>query len=316
MKTGKILFIDNTHPILKDKLEQLGFVCDYFSGMEINDFERIIQNYTGLIIRSKIKIDIDFIDMASNLKFIGRVGAGMENIDFDYAALKGIKCINAPEGNRDAVGEHAVGMLLSVMNKLNIVDSEVRNGIWKRAENRGTELGGKTVGIIGYGNTGGAFARKLNGFGVKILAYDKYKFDFSDDFVTESTMNDLFTQSDIVSFHVPLSAETMYLCNKEFLEKFEKNIIVINTSRGKVVQTSDLVNSLESGRVIGACLDVLEFEKTSFESLGSENFPVELQKLFQMKNVILSPHIAGWTHESELKMALTIFEKIKALISP
>lgn len=316
MKTGKILFIDEAHPFLKEGLEHLGFICDYFPGKEKKDFEQIIHNYIGVIIRSKIKIDSGFIDKATNLKFIARVGAGMENIEFDYAALKGIQCLNAPEGNRDAVGEHAVGMLLSLLNKLNIADSEVRMGVWNRAENRGTELNGKTIGIIGYGNTGGAFARKLKGFGVKILAYDKYKFDFSDEFVIESTMHDLFSQSDILSLHVPLTAETTYLCDKRFIEKFDKNIIVINTSRGKVVNTADLVACLESGKVQGACLDVLEFEKTSFEKLDSESFPPDLKKLFQLKNVILTPHIAGWTHESELKMATTILEKIKASISP
>jgi D-3-phosphoglycerate dehydrogenase / 2-oxoglutarate reductase len=315
MEPGKILFIDTAHPVLKEKLVQYGFQCDYFPDFERKDFDRIIQNYVGIIIRSKIKIDQEIIDKAKKLKFIARVGAGMENINFDYAALKGIKCLNAPEGNRDAVGEHAIGMLLSLFNKLNIVDNEVRNGVWLREENRGVELGGKTIGIIGYGNTGGAFARKLAGFGVKILAYDKYKFDFSDEFVSESTMDDLFLQSDIISFHVPLTAETTYLCDKEFLEKFKKNFYLINTSRGKVVKTADLVEFLESGKVLGACLDVLENEKSSFESLANDKLPNELKRLFQMKNVILSPHIAGWTHESNLKMAMTIYQKITSLES-
>jgi D-3-phosphoglycerate dehydrogenase len=313
VKRGKILFLDMAHPILTEKLEQFGFKCDYFPEYGRTDFVKIIHQYQGIIIRSKIKIDQEILDKATNLKFIGRVGAGMENIDFDYAALKGIKCLNAPEGNRDAVGEHAIGMLLSLLNKLTIADAEVRKGIWKREENRGNELGGKTIGIIGYGNTGGAFARKLKGFGVNLLAYDKYKFDFSDEFVRESTMEELYSQADIVSFHVPLTAETTYLCNNEFLKKFEKNIYILNTSRGKVVRTSDLVKQLESGKVLGACLDVLEYEKFSFENLDSEHFPAELKKLFQMKNVIFSPHIAGWTHESNIKMAMTLVEKITAL---
>jgi len=316
MVKGKILFVDTAHPVLKEKLEQFGFQCDYFPEYQKSDFEKIVQQYVGIIIRSKIKMDKEIIDKAVRLKFIGRVGAGMENISFDYAALKGIKCLNAPEGNRDAVGEQAIGMLLSLFNNLIVCDKEVRNGIWKREENRGVELGGKTVGIIGYGNTGSAFAKKIKGFGVKILAYDKYKFDFSDEFVLESTMDDLFEQSDIISFHIPLSKETTFLCDKIFLEKFKKNIYLINTSRGKVVKTTDLIEFLEKGKVKGACLDVLEYEKTSFEGIGNENFPPELKKLFQMKNVILSPHIAGWTHESNIKMALALFEKIKAAISP
>lgn len=313
MELGKILFIDSAHPVLKEKLEQFGYLCDYFPGYQKEEFEKIIHNYVGIIIRSKIRIDQAIIDKATKLKFIGRVGAGMENIAFDYAELKGIKCLNAPEGNRDAVGEHAIGMLLALLNKLIVADNEVRIGIWLREENRGVELGGKTVGIIGYGNTGGAFARKLKGFGVKILAYDKYKFDFSDEYVSESTMEEIFQQCDILSFHVPLTAETTFLCDKEFLEKFNKKIYLINTSRGKVVKTTDLVEFLESEKVMGACLDVLENEKSSFESLKNENLPVELKKLFQMKNVILSPHIAGWTHESNLKMAMTIYQKITSL---
>ncbi|HEY9115209.1 MAG TPA: NAD(P)-dependent oxidoreductase, partial [Bacteroidales bacterium] len=292
-----------------------GFHCDYFSDYGKDDFEKILQNYIGIIIRSKIKIDQNFIDKGRNLKFIARVGAGMENIAFDYAALKGIKCLNAPEGNRDAVGEHAIGMLLSLLNRLNIVDDEVRKGVWLREENRGVELGGKTIGIIGYGNTGGAFARKAKGFDVKILAYDKYKFDFSDAFVSEATMEDLYEQCDIISFHIPLTDETTFLCDKDFLKKFKKNIYLINTSRGKVVKTADLLEFMETGKVKGACLDVLEFEKSSFEGIGNEHIPSELKKLFRLKNVILSPHIAGWTHESNLKMAMTIYEKITSLES-
>lgn len=313
MEQRKILFIDTTHPILLEKLEQYGFQCDCFPDFEREDFKKIIQNYVGIIIRSKIKIDQEIIDKATKLKFIGRVGAGMENIAFDYAALKGIKCFNAPEGNRDAVGEHAIGMLLALLNNLLVADKEVRKGIWRREENRGVELGGKTIGIIGYGNTGGAFAKRIKSFGVEILAYDKYKFDFSDEFVSEATMKEIFQNCDIISFHVPLTAETTYLCDKDFLKKFKKNIYLINTSRGMVVKTADLVEFLESGKVTGACLDVLENEKSSFESLSNDQLPNELKRLFQMKNVILSPHIAGWTHESNLKMAMTIYQKITSL---
>jgi len=313
MKGRKVLFIDTTHPILKSELEKDGFQCDAFPTYGRRDFKRIIKDYTGVIIRSKIKLDADILAKATNLKFIGRVGAGMENIDVDYATDKGIVCVNAPEGNRDAVGEQAVGMLLSLMNNLLIADQEVRNGIWEREQNRGYELGGKTIGIIGYGNTGSAFAKKLSGFGVRVLAYDKYKSDYTDEFIEESDMATLFEKCDILSLHVPLTEETHYLVDHEYLNRFKKPIYVVNTSRGKVVNTKDLVANLENGKVIGACLDVLEYEGMSFESLDAAQIPESFHTLIGMKNVILSPHIAGWTHESNYKLAMTIVEKVRKL---
>ncbi len=258
-------------------------------------------------------LDRDFLEKAVNCRFIGRVGAGMENIDTDFAESRGIVCLNAPEGNRDAVGEQAVGMLLALFNNMIKSDREVRQGKWLREENRGTELGGKTVGIVGYGNTGGAFARKLKGFDVRLLAYDKYKKGFSDEFVVESAPEDLFEQCDIISFHVPLTAETHYLVNGEYLERFKKPVYLINTSRGKIVNTADLVNKIESGKVLGACLDVLEYEGLSYEELNRENLPETFKKLVQMPNVILSPHIAGWTHESLVRLAGVLLDKIIAL---
>lgn len=313
MKKGKLLFIDSAHPDLKKSLEIDGYQCDYYPEFGYDDYKRIIKDYKGLIVRSKIKIDKPILDNATSLIFIARVGAGMENIDFDYAKLKGIVCLNAPEGNRDAVAEQAIGMLLSLFNNLNRADQEVRKGIWQREENRGIELGGKTVGIIGYGNTGSAFARKLSGFGVDVIAYDKYKKDYSDEFVKETNMNEIFQRTDILSLHIPLSDETSYMLDANFLDQFDKRIYLINTSRGKVIKTTDLIHQLESGKVKGACLDVLEYEGFTFEELKSEKLPEAFTSLIKMDNVILSPHVAGWTNESNYKMADVILQKIRKI---
>jgi len=309
----KILFIDTVHPVLKEELTRDGWQCDSFPGYGRDDFKKIIGGYTGVVIRSRIKLDEDFLSVADRLKFIARVGAGMENIDVDYAGKHGIVCLNAPEGNRDAVGEQAVGMLLALWNNLLTADREVRRGIWEREKNRGMELGGKTVGIIGYGNTGGAFARRLSGFGVQVLAYDKYKTGFSDEYVQESAMDTLYEQCDVVSLHVPLTEETTYLVNKDFIGRFRKPFCLINTSRGKVVHTIDLVAALEEGKVSGACLDVLEYEGLSFENIHTKNLSEVFRKLTQMQNFILSPHIAGLTVESNYKLAMTIVKKIRKL---
>jgi len=307
----KVLFIDTAHPTLQQGLEKLGFQCDYFSGFQYDDFKRIIGQYEGVIIRSRIKLDSKILLAARNLEFIGRVGAGMENIDLAAAKKQGVQCLNAPEGNRSAVGEQAVGMLLMLFNNLKKGDDEVRRGLWLREENRGVEIEGKTIGIIGYGNTGGAFAKRLSGFGAQVLAYDKYKTGFSDRYVSEVSLEELFTETDILSLHVPLRNETHYMVNSDFLGSFQKNIWLINTSRGKVVKTEDLVVALKSGKVLGACLDVLEFEGLSFENLESDKLPKAFSELVKMQNVILSPHVAGWTHESNLKLAATIVEKVK-----
>lgn len=310
MEKGKVLFIDTTHQVLPQLLSEGGFEVHHFYGKDLNELKKIAGDFTGFIIRSKFKLVEDILKHATKLKFIGRVGAGMENIDVDYAESAGIKCFNAPEGNRDAVAEQAIAMLLSLFNNLLIADKEVRNGIWKREENRGLELGGKTIGIIGYGNTGSAFARKLKGFDVNVLAYDKYKTGFSDEFVSESSLEDLFLNVDIISFHVPLTPETLFMANNEFFKSFKKDVFVINTSRGKVLKTSALINNMDSGKVKGACLDVLEFEGLSFENLDNENLPKEFIQLIEKQNVILSPHIAGWTHESNIKLSTVLAEKI------
>jgi D-3-phosphoglycerate dehydrogenase len=308
---GIVLFIDTTHPILKSGLTDFGFQCDYFEGYGREDFLRIIPEYVGVIIRGKIKLDKEFLDASSGLKFIGRVGAGMENIDVAYAESLGIACLNAPEGNRDAVGEHALGMLLMLMNKLKIADREVRKGVWIREGNRGTEISGKTIGIIGYGNMGSAFAQRLKGFDARVLAYDKYKFNYSDGYVEETDLECIFRECDILSLHVPLTDETEFLVDNDYIKKFRKNIYIINTARGKVLKTADLVAQMKTGKVVGACLDVLEYEKMSFEDINKDELPEDFRYLINSDRVVLSPHIAGWTHESNYKLANVIVEKVK-----
>ncbi len=309
----KVLFIDSTHPSLPEGLEKLGFQCDYFPDYQRTNFKQIMGEYTGVIIRSKIKLDREMLEVAKNLRFIGRVGAGMENIDTAFAEKQGIRCLNAPEGNRSAVGEHAVGMLLMLFNNLKKGDTEVRRGLWLREENRGIEIEGKTVGIVGYGNMGSAFAEKISGFGARVIAYDKYKSGFSNRFVTEVSLDELFWQTDILSLHVPLTKETLFMVTLDFINKFEKDIWLINTSRGKVVKTAHLVDALKSGKVKGACLDVLEYEGLSFENLDAKALPKAFTELVKMQNVVLSPHVAGWTHESNRKLATTIVKKVKQL---
>ena len=313
MMVNKVLFIDSAHPFLRDQLEAMGFVCEAFEENNPEFYRQIANQYVGFVVRSKIPLDQTILPLATQLKFIARVGAGMENIDVPLAEKLGIACLNAPEGNRDAVGEQAVGMLLSLLNKLPQVDREVRQGIWRRAENRGTEIKGKTIGLIGYGNTGSVTARKLSGFEAEILAYDKYKSGFSNSFVKEATMEDIFELADIVSLHIPLTSETDYLVDHAFLSRFKKPIVLINTSRGRNVKTTDLIAALKSGKVTGACLDVLEFEKFSFEELKSDALPAAFRELLALPNVLLSPHIAGWTHESHYKLSAVLVEKIKNL---
>lgn len=311
----KILCIDSNHDILHETLIQHGFHCDLFWNKPKEELMQLIPDYDGIVIRSKFKITQEIIDSAPRLKCIGRVGAGMENIDVNYARGKGIVCLSAPEGNRDAVGEHAMGMLLMLMNHLKRADNEVRQGIWKRAENRGHEISGKTVGIIGYGNMGSAFAKRLQGFDCQVLAYDKYKTGFGNDYVTEASLEEICGQADIVSIHLPLTDETRAYADDVFITSFKKNIYIINTSRGKCLNTADLVKHLESGKVIGACLDVLEYESVSFEQLDSSALPAPMQYLLKSERVILTPHIAGWTHESNYKMSKVIAEKMIAIFA-
>ena len=301
----KILFIDTVHPLLKQELEKENHICDSAYNKSKTEIQQIISNYQGIIIRSRFKIDKQFIDCGSNLKFIARAGSGLENINVEYAENKNIHCYNAAEGNRQAVAEHALGMLLSLFNNLNNADQEVREGKWERERNRGIELAGKTVGIIGYGNNGSAFAEVLKGFNVKILAYDKYLTNYPQ----ESSMENINKEADIISLHVPLTDETTYLVDDNFINKFAKNFYLINTARGKCLNTKNLVKALENNKIKGACLDVLEYEKTSFENLSKDGLTSDMQYLMNAQNTILSPHVAGWTEESNVKIAEVILNK-------
>jgi len=302
----KILFIDTVHPLLKQELEKENHICDSAYNKSKTEIQQIISNYQGIIIRSRFKIDKQFIDCGSNLKFIARAGSGLENIDVEYAENKNIHCYNAAEGNRQAVAEHALGMLLSLFNNLNNADKEVREGKWERERNRGIELAGKTVGIIGYGNNGSAFAEVLKGFNVKILAYDKYLTNYPQ----KSSMETINKEADIISLHVPLTDETTYLVDDNFIKRFVKNFYLINTARGKCVNTKNLVKALENKKIKGACLDVLEYDKTSFESLSKDGLTSDMQYLMNAQNTILSPHVAGWTVESNVKIAEVLLDKI------
>lgn len=307
----KILHLDNNHPLLINQLSEAGFNNDEDYTSSKPKIEQIISEYDGIVIRSRFKCDQVFIDAATNLKFIARVGAGLESIDIPYAESKGITLISAPEGNRNAVGEHTLGMLLSLFNNLNKADLEVRNGIWHREENRGIEVEGKTVGIIGYGNMGKAFSKKLKGFDCKVICYD-IKENVGDENATQVSLETFQKEVDIVSLHTPWTPLTNKMINTTFINQFSKLFWLLNTARGKSVVTSDLVDALKNGKILGAGLDVLEFEKSSFESLFSNEMPEALSDLLKMSNVILSPHIAGWTVESKEKLAQVIVDKIKS----
>ena len=307
----KILAIDSNHECLNTGLRDAGFIVDedYTSSKEI--IEEKIAEYDGMIVRSRFPIDKAFLTKANNLKFIGRVGAGLENIDEDFAAQQNITLFNSPEGNRDSVGEHAIGMLLMLMHHLRRADNEVRNGIWKREENRGDELKGKTVGIIGYGNMGNAFAKRLQGFDVDVICYDILP-NKGNQYATQVSLEEFFQRAEIVSLHTPQTPETSKMINAQFIHNFQHSFYFVNTARGKSVVTKDLVNAMKTGKVLGAALDVLEFEKSSFEKLIVSDLPEEFQYLIQAENVVLAPHIAGWTHQSKIKLAEFIRDKIIA----
>ena len=305
----KILLLDKNHPLITEQLSEKGFVLeeDFLSS-----YEQVLEKihlYEGVIIRSRIPLDAHFLEKAKNLKFIARVGAGMENIDIAKAQKLGIKLINSPEGNKDAVAEHVIGTLLVLMNRLFISSNEVKKGIWLREENRGEEILGKTFGIIGYGNMGKAVAKRLSGFGCKTIFYD-IKPNLSDEFATQVSLQELQENTDILSLHTPLTEDTLYMIDEEFISKMKKNFYFINTARGKNLKTSALVNALKSGKIKGACLDVLEYEKTSFENLETKN--EDLEYLLNSEKAIITPHIAGWTHESKIKLAQVIVDKILA----
>ncbi len=308
----KIIHLDTNHPLLIKELNEAGFqnTEDYSSSKE--EVEKIIHDFEGVVIRSRFKIDKQFLDAAKNLKFIARVGAGLESIDQEYALQKGITLIAAPEGNRNAVGEHTLGMLLSLFNNLNKADREIREGQWNREANRGVELDGKIVGLIGYGNMGKAFAKKMKGFNCTVLFYDIAE-NVGNKNATQVSLKTLQELADVVSIHTPWTPLTDKMIHTEFINQFSKPFWFLNSARGKSVVTSDLVAALKNGKILGAGLDVLEYEKTSFESLfDAESLPEALKELLTLNNVILSPHIAGWTVESKEKLAQTIVDKIKS----
>jgi D-3-phosphoglycerate dehydrogenase len=311
----KILHIDSNHPLLWEQLVATGFQNEVDFTSSKDAIEAKIQNYHGIVIRSRFKIDKNFIDKATNLQFIARVGAGLESIDCEYATTKGIQLIAAPEGNRNAVGEHALGMLLSLFNNLNKADKEVKKGQWNRESNRGHELDGKTVGIIGYGNMGKAFAKKLKGFESQVLCYDILP-NVADENAKQVALETLQEKADILSLHVPWTSETDKMINTNFINSFQKPFWLLNLARGKCVVTKDLVAALKSKKVLGAGLDVLEYEKLSFENLFDEQTKnSDFEYLRQADNVLLTPHIGGWTVESHEKLAQTIVDKIKAIYS-
>ncbi|MBK0384305.1 phosphoglycerate dehydrogenase [Pedobacter sp. SD-b] len=304
----KILIVDDLHPAFKIAAEEMGFEVDDLPLIKKEKVLEILKDYQGLAIRTKFRVDKEVIDAAKNLKFVARAGAGMDNIDVAYADEKNIKLINAPEGNRDAVGEHCVGLLLSLMNNFRKADAEIRNGIWEREGNRGYELMGKTIGIIGYGNNGSAFAKKLKGFDVKVLAYDKYKTRFTDEFAKEASMEEIVKYSDVVSFHIPLTRETKQMVNDEYLSYFRRPFFFINAARGEIVNTQSVLNAIKEGRILGAGLDVLEREK--FPALADADF---YQQLVKEEKVILTSHVGGWTFDSYRKISEVLADKLKNL---
>lgn len=307
-----ILFLDEVHEILSKRLTNAGYQCIHAENFSKEDCLNWVKKVDGIVIRSRFPMDESFLKNASCLKFIARSGAGMENIDVSYCKNRGITLYNSPEGNRNAVGEHALGMLLSLMNKLHSADREIRSGTWDREGNRGIELDGKTVGIIGYGNNGQAFAKKLRGFDVNVLAYDKYKQSFGSDFVKECTLEAILDQADVISFHIPQNEETIYFANDDFFNLLKKPIFLLNLSRGKIVNTECLVHAIKRGIVLGAGLDVLEYETSCFENIFNQETPVPFKYLIDSNRVILSPHIGGWTVESYFKLSNVLADKILA----
>ena len=307
----KILHLDTNHSLLINRLNDLGHINDEDYSSSKSEIEAKIKNYEGIVIRSRFKIDRHFIDTATNLKFIARVGAGLESIDCDYAESKGITLIAAPEGNRNAVGEHALGMLLSLFNKLNKADTEIRNGKWLREANRGLELDGKTIGLIGYGNMGKSFAKKLRGFDVSVICFD-IKANVGDENCTQVSLEELQKKADVLSLHTPFNTLSHNMVNNDFIANFSKPFWLLNTARGSAVVTSDLALALKNKKILGAGLDVLEYEKASFENLfENDTLPEAFEYLINSENVLLSPHVAGWTVESKIKLAQTIVDKIK-----
>lgn len=309
---GKILVTDTIHPLFIEEMTKLGYEVDYEPDIRQEEVVKKIPGYLGLVINSKTTADRELMDRGKALKFIGRMGSGMEIIDLDHAAKKGITCINSPEGNRMAVAEHALAMILCLLNNIHIANNQVREYKWIREINRGHELSSRIIGIIGFGNTGSAFAQVLKGFGVQVLAYDKYKSNYGNKYVRECELSEIFNQADVVSLHLPFTVETENMVTTDFIGQFSKSIYLINTSRGKIVKTEDLLSAIDSGKVSGAALDVLENENLAGLSADQQKC---FNKLIQSEKVILTPHIAGWTYESRQKIAISLATKIKKVLT-
>lgn len=306
----RVLFIDSVHPILEQSLSNSGYTCVDGTSWDSVEVLSKISNYHGVVIRSKFTIDKSFLESASSLKFIARSGSGLENIDLVESKNKGVKVFNSPEGNRNAVGEHALAMILMLFNKLRQGDIEVRKAEWNREENRGLELDGHTIGLIGYGNTAQMLAKKLKGFDVQVLAYDKYHADFPNEWAKSVALEEIKERCDIISFHVPETDETRYMFNSQFIEECRNPFYLVNTSRGRVVETSALVAGMKSTKVLGACLDVLEYETKAFQNFVTDELPEDFVYLSESNRTVLSPHVAGWTQESHIKLASVLYEKI------
>ncbi len=314
MSKNKVIILDPPHPLLTERLEKLGLELDFDFESSVEELEKIIHQYDGLVIRSRMKLQAPLLERASRLKFIARYGVGTEHIDLDYAEKQGIAVFNSPEGSKDAVGEHALGMLLMLMNHLGRADREIREGQWKREPNRGLEIKGKTVGILGYGNMGNAFAQRLTGFEARVIAYDKYKTDYGNQYAEAVSLEQLFEESDILSIHIPYMPSNHYFIDKTFLSSFKKNIYLVNTARGLVLNTAELVEAMESGKVIGAAIDVIEYEETSFVKLDLSELPEPFQYLRRSDRTVLAPHIGGWSMEAKVGHARVLAEKIEGFL--
>ncbi|MES2828219.1 MAG: 2-hydroxyacid dehydrogenase [Bacteroidota bacterium] len=308
MTRGKILIVDDLHPVFKEQAEALGFEVSDQPQITRSETLSIIKDYIGIAVRTKFLIDKEIMDAGDKLQFIARAGAGLDNIDEVHAKARNIKLLNAPEGNMDAVGEHAIGLLLSLLNNFRNADQEIRSGVWDREGNRGYELRGKTVGIIGYGFMGKSFAKKLSGFDVNVIAYDKYKTGYSDQFVREVSMEEIVKHSDILSLHIPLTPETRQMVNEEYLFHFKKQIFFINTARGEIVDTQALLNGIKQRKIIGAGLDVLQTEK--FPALKEQ---IWFNELVKSQHVLLTPHVGGWTFDSYRKISEVLADKLKTI---